>query len=379
MNKTALLVILINFIHCLALYASRPYLSILATYLGAGAEQVGFVVSMYSVIQVICTLYVSRLIDRLGQKKCEIIGAGIYTLGVFGLVFTGKLWLIGLYALFMGAAHCFILLSSQSILTGIGMEEERDKAVGYFAFANSAGAFIGPFIGGFMQDIFGVNKGFLGAVVISLLSLMAAVFLPKTKGQSASAPTPIGGIIKNPAVVNNILLSGAVFFATDIIITYLPLYGAEIGLTATAIGLLLSANGMAQMLVRPFLGYMCALMTKDRTFQLCLFLGGIGTACLGVVKSFYPLMFVAIIVGFTLGLANPLTLITVSDISTPKNRNQILALRLMSNYAGQTISPITFGALASITGLASVFWSSGGVMLVCVYAANIINKRTIVE
>lgn len=337
--------------------------------------QAGFIMSMYSVIQVACTLYVGRLIERLGEKKPLIAGAGIYTLGVFGLVFAPKPWLIGLCALFMGAAHCIILLSSQSIITGVTKEGERDKTIGYFAFANSGGAFVGPSIGGYMQDVLGVNKGFLGATALSLISMLIAGLLPKLKGEKALVRTTIGDIIKHPMVISNLLLSGAVFFASDIITTYLPLYGAEIGLTATAIGFVLSANGMAQMLVRPFLGHVCALMTKDTTFQLCLFLGGIGTACLGLVKGFYPLMFVAIIVGLTLGLANPLTLITVSDVSSPKNRNRVLALRLMSNYAGQTISPITFGALASIAGLASLFWGSGGVMLACFCAANLINKK----
>ncbi|MGE5604587.1 MAG: MFS transporter, partial [Bacteroidota bacterium] len=243
-------------------------------------------------------------------------------------------------------------------------------------FANSAGAFIGPSIGGYMQDVLGVNKGFLGAAALSLISMMVAGLLPMLKGEKALVRTTIGDIIKQPVVISNLLLSGAVFFASDIINTYLPLYGAEIGLTVTAIGFVLSANGMAQMLIRPFLGHVCALMTKNRTFRLCLLMGGIGTVCLGLMKSFYPLMLVAIFIGFTLGLANPLTLITVSDVSLPENRNRVLALRLMSNYAGQTISPITFGALAKIAGLGSVFWGSGGVMLVCFYAANLINKKT---
>lgn len=375
MNKTSLLTILINFTHCLALYASRPYLSLLASSLGAGPAQVGFIISMYSVIQVFCPLYVSWLIDRLGQKKCELMGAGIYTLSVFCLVFVGKPWLIGLFALFMGTAHCIILLSSQSILTGITIEKGRDKAVGYFAFANSVGAFIGPFIGGLIQDVLGVNNGFLGAAVASFVCMIIAILLPKNKAQNILAQTSIGGIIKNPWIINNVLLSGTVFFAMDIITTYLPLYGVEIGLTATCIGLLLSANGLAQMLIRPFLGRVCARLDRDTALRFCLLLGGIGTACLGTVKSFYSLMLVAILVGFTLGLANPLTLITVSDVSTPENRNRVLALRLMSNYAGQTISPITFGALANIAGLASVFWSSGGVMLACFCAANLINKK----
>lgn len=374
-----MLVILINFTHCLALYASRPYLSLLAVYWGADAAQAGVIVSMYSIIQAVGTLYVGRLIERLGQQKPLIAGAGIYTLGVFGLVFAPKPWLIGLCALLMGAAHCIILLSSQSIITGVMKEAERDKAIGYFAFANSAGAFVGPSIGGYLQDVLGVNKGFLGATALSLLSMLIARLLPELKEEKALVRTAAGDIIKQPMVMSNLLLSGAVFFASDIITTYLPLYGAEIGLSATAIGFVLSANGLAQMLIRPFLGHVCARIPRDTAFQLCLLMGGIGTVCLGLLKSFYPLMLVAIFVGLTLGLANPLTLITVSDVSNPENRNRVLALRLMSNYTGQTISPITFGALANIAGLASVFWGSGGVMLVCVYVANFINNRKSME
>jgi MFS family permease len=67
-----------------------------------------------------------------------------------------------------------------------------------------------------------------------------------------------------------------------------------------------------------------------------------------------------------MGLVNPLTLVSVSNVAAPEERSGVLALRIMCNYIGQTVSPVAFGALAGILGLAPVFWFSGAVLLACI-------------
>ena len=43
-------------------------------------------------------------------------------------------------------------------------------------------------------------------------------------------------------------------------------------------------------------------------------------------------------------------------------RGQVLALRVMGNYFGQSVSPVVFGLLGSLIGLAPVFWISGSIL-----------------
>ena len=52
--------ILLNFLHYTALYASRPYLSLLVEELGGSELEISLIVSVYSLVQVGTALWVGR-------------------------------------------------------------------------------------------------------------------------------------------------------------------------------------------------------------------------------------------------------------------------------------------------------------------------------
>lgn len=91
-------------------------------------------------------------------------------------------------------------------------------------------------------------------------------------------------------------------------------------------------------------------------------LGGISIALYGLWTQSTVVMIISVVVGATLGLAQPLTMIMVTEATSEEQRGQALALRLMGNRFGQAVSPILFGFLATGLGLAPVFWISGGVL-----------------
>lgn len=369
MKKAAVFVTLTTMMHSTALYASRPFISLLASANGADSLQIGYITAAYSVVQAGFALVISGVLDRRGFRPTVLFGSALFALACAGLACSVYLWQIAASTMLMGLAHGLVLLSGQYAMTGIGDEAVRDRWVGYYIFANSVGFFIGPTIGGFLMDSFGYGRGFLGASAISLLGACAALACPNYRSGRTQDRSGLASLLLDRDILRNIAVSGAVFFAVDIINIYLPLYGAECGLSAAAVGMVLSANGIAQMSIRPFLGALVQRLTKYRAFMVCMIAGGTGLALLGVARGFWPLMAVSVFVGLTVGLANPLTLLTVADVATPETRSRVLALRVMFNYVGQTASPIAFGALASVLGLWPVFWCSGAMLIACSAAA----------
>ena len=121
-------------------------------------------------------------------------------------------------------------------------------------------------------------------------------------------------------------------------------------------------SGLAQVFIRPFLKKFITLFRRDRVLYFCFLLGGISIMAYGLVKEHILFILVAGFSGMMLGLANPLTLLAVSYAAPSDQRSQVLALRIMGNYLGQTISPLFFGLLANAIGFAPVFWISGGIM-----------------
>ena len=64
---------------------------------------------------------------------------------------------------------------------------------------------------------------------------------------------------------------------------------------------------------------------------------------------------VIFIVGFTLGIGQPLTMAWVSKISAPQERAMAITLRLTGNRVGQFGLPIAAGLVVSALGVGSLF------------------------
>ena len=352
--------VFLNFLHYTALYASRPYLSLLAQEMGGSEIEIGFIVSLYSFIQVATALLVGYWIDKSGIKRPSCCGSICFFCGTSILMFTSCLRQVGIGSLFMGIGHGIILLCGQHSVTSVPDDTARTAAVGWLSFFNSVGTAAGPLIGGKLRDLYGLHYGFSGAVLLSFGAILAAFSMPSTQVKATiHSRAPLR--IKKPLVLD-IILSGTVFFVADVISVYLPLYTYQMALSGILTGTILSANGVAQMIVRPFMGYLRKWFSVRRLLQSCLLIGGICIALIGCSSTFKILLLTSILAGCALGLANPLTLLTVSSSAKSSERSQILSLRVVANYSAQALSPIIFGSLSAVAGLSPVLWCAGGIL-----------------
>jgi len=364
MKKKIILTIIFSFCHFLALNASRPFLSLLASNLGGNAFQIGLVCSLYSVIQMLTAFWNGRWIERYGHKLISCIGAVLHIMGILLLVNAKNLWIAGAGALISGQSHGMILLSCQSILTGIEEPAQRSRAIGFFSFANSVGGFLGPFLGGCFHELYGIGKGFWAAAAMAVLAAGLSAALPSITRDHKSRPSSLEDLLLNKPIIKKIFLSGAIFFATDVFTIYLSLLGKERGLSISAIGIIFSANGMTQMLGRPFLGMLCRRFGSTKSLFFSLMVSGLGFLAISASSRFLSFLILSMMVGLAVGLMNPLTLLTVSEGVAPGEKNNALILRMISNYGGQTASPLIFSVLASIAGYAPVFVAGGALLLV---------------
>lgn len=365
--------IVLNGLHNTALFAARPYLSLIAADYGASVISVGLITSLYSVSQVLWAMPLGRLLDRYGTKIATKCGAAVFVAAALGLSVSRSLAVVVLCSIGIGLSHVTVLLSVQHMLTGVPEDGKREQFIGMIAFTASAGGFLGPLIGGYMRDQFGPGRGFLGASAVGVLCLLAALLIPVEQETAiAVKPRALAGLLRDSNIMRSVLVSGTVLFATEVTMSYLPLHCAEIGISALTIGSIMSVKGIAQMIIRPFLRQMVQFFRRDRLLMLCLLLGGCCLAAYGLVRSSWLFFLVAGLAGLSIGLAMPLTLLAVSSAAMPEYRSQVLALRVMGNYLGQSISPLVFGVIGQLVGLAPVFWLSGLAMAV---SARIVRYR----
>lgn len=356
-------------IHWLAIYASRPYISLLIKEITDNNATPGMIAAIYGLIQVCLALQVSDSINKFGAKKLIVFGNILLVSSFVVLATTKSLFLIALSSLSLGIAHVFVMISAQYTATGFSGSVSKEKAVGLYTFSNSLGIFMGPSVGAFFYEKLGVGRNFWGIFFISLLSLIVAFFI-KDNRKAVSTNTSDAVIsaielMKDKKIFSALIVSSMVMFTSEIAITYFPIYGLEIGLSVQQIGIILSTSGLSMTLIRPFLGKLSTYFPLSKIVASSLLIGGIAMMFYGFVTMFGFLLIVAAICGLAQGLLGPATMLSVTNAAKQAYRGKVLALRTMIVFFSQSIGPVICGLLSSYTGIAPVFILGGSIMSFC--------------
>ncbi|MER5333706.1 MFS transporter [Micromonospora sp. NPDC002717] len=134
----------------------------------------------------------------------------------------------------------------------------------------------------------------------------------------------------------------------------MPALGAERGIAAGTIGVLLGIRAVASMASRLMLGRLVAAVGRRR---LLVGTVAISAAGLGLLLPPLPLWAMAVVVtvsGLGLGAGQPLTMSFLAEAAPPGLRGRAMSLRLTGNRLGQVLIPSAAGALAAGAGAAGV-------------------------
>jgi predicted MFS family arabinose efflux permease len=143
--------------------------------------------------------------------------------------------------------------------------------------------------------------------------------------------------------------------AFDLFSFYLPLHARGAGLSATAIGIVLSFFGAAAIVVRFALPALVARFGDERLLSACLLLSAIAYAVMPMCRDLVGLCLLSFAIGLTLGCC-PALLVPMTYARAPEGRSgEALGLRLAASYGAHTAVPSVFGGLSTYLGMAAIF------------------------
>ena len=175
MKKSALTVLFLTmFLVMLGFGVILPHLAYYAEELGASATQIGFLIGIYSAMQLILAPMWGRLSDQYGRRPVILMGlvGNAGALVLFGAA-KSLLWLFiarGLAGVFSAA----ILPTVMAYVADVTTEEDRGKGMGLMGAAMGLGFIFGPGIGGIIGSH---NLPFFLAGGLSLATFCFALLL----------------------------------------------------------------------------------------------------------------------------------------------------------------------------------------------------------
>ena len=347
---------------------SRVVISLYAINLGATPFTIGVLMALYAVVPLLLAVHVGRLADRVGPRVPMLIGTAGVTVGLLLPVVFSGIWALYVTALVLGSTFHFFFITVQGIAGGIGGTEHRARNFALVGMGFSAAGFIGPFIAGVAIDHLGHLPAFwllaLFPAVPTLMLLLRPSFLPKVRRQSGAAgPRSALDLWRVPGLRNTFIASGILSSAWDLFQFYFPVYGHQLGLSASTIGAILGVFALATFTIRVVLPPLARRYSEAQILSSGIFIGAAAFVLFPLFANPYVLAAVAFLLGLGVGCGQPMSMSLIYALAPPGRAAECAGLRVTVNNVMHLVIPLFFGSLGTAFGYALVFTTNSAMLV----------------
>lgn len=346
--------------------AARVAFSLYALYLGATPTQVGLLIGSFYVFPVVISWSVGRYSDRVGSRGL-LTGAACLGLAAMTIpFFVRELWALFASALLMGIPFTLYNVLLPNLIGLVSTPAERVRNFSNASLAGSFTMFLAPLFAGVSIDLVGHAAACLCLVSLSVmvagLLIVWGGTLPGGARRTAVATAVPHKPLKDRELVRALATSSIVQVGQDLYQFYIPVHGVAVGLSASAIGALISTFAVASFLVRVSLPALIRRLGEERVLAYSFYLAGLGFVLVPHFENAFALAAVSFVFGLGIGCGQPITTMLIFSRSPEGRSGETFGLRQTVNNTLRVAAPPTFGLVATAFGLAPVFWLSAALM-----------------
>ncbi|WP_405642300.1 MFS transporter [Streptomyces sp. NBC_00019] len=355
-----------------AVSMARPAVSYRALALGADERAIGVIAGVYALLPLFAAVPLGRRTDHGRCAPLLPVGVVLISGGCALSGIADSLWAMAVWSGVMGLGHLCFVIGAQSLVARQSAPHEQDRNFGHFTIGASLGQLVGPVAAGALiggPDMAGTSA--LALIVAGAGGAVALTSLWRIERRDTAAKSrtghgdrvPVQRILRARGVPAGIFVSLAVLSATDILTAYLPVVGEHRGIAPSVIGLLLSLRAAATIACRLVLTPLLRLLGRSLLLTVTCLLAAVLCAGIALPVPVWALALMLAVLGFCLGVGQPLSMTTVVQAAPDGARSTALALRLTGNRLGQVAAPATAGLVAGVAGVAAPFVMLGVLLL----------------
>ena len=349
-----------------SIYVIRPMITYRGLELNATASTIGVIGAIYALLPVILAVFFGRSVEIIGEKKFLILGSVGILISALFLAQAKTVLVLAVFTACAGVAHLAVMVGGQTIVSKKSMQASYDKNFGLYTFSASLGHMIGPILGGIAAGSNGslaksTSNAFFLAACLAVIGVIPILFAKRDlinhshERKESVEKVLVSRILSNKGIRAAIITSLIISSVSDILVVFLPLLGQAKNYTPFQVGLLLSLRAGMAMLSRLFLGNLSKTFTARNVMILSGLVSTISCGLLFTTSNLFMTAVTISIVGFSLGIGQPLTMAWVSRSSQLNERAMAISLRLTGNRLGQFVFPLIAGLTAGSLGIGSVF------------------------
>jgi MFS family permease len=310
--------------------------------------------------------------DRVGRKPMLLRASLGMTIIISCMGFAPNVYaLIGL-RLLQGiisgySTACTTLIATQT------EKEHAGYALGTLSTANIAGSLLGPTLGGFIEESFGLqNVFFLTGGLLFIAFITTALFVKESFTRSDKKVQSMKEVwdtipYKNLTItlfVTFFILTVALYSVEPIITVYVSQLSINSKHVSILAGITFSASGLANILAAPKLGKLSDKIGTHKIILTALILAGIIFIPQAFVKSTWQLMLLRFLLGLTAAGLTPSINILIKKITPSNLIGRVFGFTMSAAYLGTFAGSILGGQIAGTLGIRYVFFVTSALLLI---------------
>jgi MFS transporter, DHA1 family, multidrug resistance protein len=378
-QRTLWVMVGIQFIMTMAFSVLSPIMPLLLPELGVEtASAVNFWAGVLNGVTSFVAAFASplwgRVADRHGRKLMLLrssLAIGVFTalMGVAADVwqFFAFRALMGVFAGFSSAA--IALVASQA------PEGRRGYALGWLSTGQLVGSLVGPLIGGVLADLTGSYRIPFYCTSATILLSMGLVWIsvherfvapPKARG-GRSLLSSLIAVASSPGLLALFFVLLMAQFGVRTVQPVVTLFvrelvGARPDL-ATLSGIAFSVTGLANAIAAPLLGNRSDVIGYRRVLPICLLGATLTTLPQAFTENYWTFTAERFAVGLFIGGILPTANALVGRLVPRADRGTVYGITASAMFLGNSLGPLTGGAVAAAFGLRWVFLVTALVLL----------------
>ena len=347
-----------------------PFMPIFVEQLGIEGDQVAFYAGLAISVSAVSAALVSPiwgiLADKYGRKPMMIRAGLAMTITMGGLAFVPNIYWLLFLRLLNGVFTGFVPNATALIASQVP-KDKSGAALGTLSTGVVAGTLTGPFVGGFIAEIFGIRNVFLLVGSFLFLAAILTIFFIKEDFQPVAKekaiPTKeVFSSFKYPRLLVNLFLTSFVIqFSAQSIGPILTLYVRDLGQTENLLfvsGLIVSSMGFSSMMSAGILGKLGDKVGNHRLLVAAQIYSVIIYLLCAHATSPLQLGLYRFLFGLGTGALIPGVNALLSKMTPKSGISRIFAFNQVFFYLGGVIGPMAGSAVAGYLGYHAVFYAT---------------------
>lgn len=341
---------------------SNSLLSLYANSMGAPANQIGQLMSMFAITALLFRFISGPAMNAFSRKRLVAIAMGCMATAYLGFSFAPKIAvLIGVqpvtvlkgFRLIQGIGNAF---GNSCCLTIVADTLPKDKfttGMGYYACAQVVAQAIGPTVGVFLRDCFGYNTTYIINFCVMLCAILASTQVKLAPRENMPFNLRLDNIFAKEA-----LIPAGITFLVHIgftsINSFLLVYAEERGVVGGS--WFFTVYAVTLLVTRPFVGKLTDKYGFVKVGIPAAFMTACSLALIGFSTNTVMLLLAAFINAFGYGSIQPMLQSLCMKSVTSDRRGSASSTNFIGMDIAVLLGPMLCGKVADAAGYTPVMW-----------------------